>query len=179
MRIRPHVLADSDQIAEILARGWAEANSGFMPADVLAPRVDIGARQAEMRDFLANEFDAMNEAMFVADAGDQLAGFVHAILGDKGGLGASGHIGLIYVRTQYQGQGVGRRLLGAAAGWIAERASGPLAIAAFAENPFRTFYTYLGGEIAARVPVEVSGHRTGSVIYLWPDAAALAAQLIR
>jgi GNAT superfamily N-acetyltransferase len=179
MRIRPHVLADSDQIAEILARGWAEANSGFLPAEVLAPRIDVGARQVELRDFLGSEFDAANEAMFVADAGDQLSGFAHAILGDKGGLGAVGHIGLLYVRAEYQGQGVGRRLLGAAAGWIAERASGPLAIAAFAENPFHAFYAHLGGEIAARVPVEVSGHRTGSVIYLWPDATALAAQLMR
>ena len=179
MRIRPHVPGDSDQIAEILARGWAEANSGFLPTEVLAPRIDVAARQAEMRAFLADEFDPGAEAMFVADAGSELAGFAHAILGDKGGLGAVGQIGLLYVRSAYQGQGVGRRLLGAAAGWISERASGPLAIGAFAENPFHRFYAHLGGEIAARVPVEVAGHKTGSVIYLWPDAAALAAAATR
>lgn len=179
MRIRPHSISDSDQIAEILARGWAEANSGFLPAEVLVPRTDVVARQVEMRDFLASEFDPATEAMLVADAGAELAGFAHAILADKGGLGAVGHVGLLYVRTAYHGQGVGRRLLGAAAGWIAERATGPLAIAAFADNPFHRFYAHLGGEIAARVSVEVSGFPTGSVIYLWPDAAALAASAAR
>ncbi len=179
MRIRPHIPFDSDQIAEILARGWAEAYSGFLPADVLRPRIDVVARQAEMRAFLAAEFDPGAEAMFVADAGSELAGFAHAILGDKAGLGAVGQVGLLYVRSGYQGKGVGRRLLGAAAGWIADRASGPLAIGAFAENPFHRFYAHLGGEIAARAPVEVSGHQTESVVYLWPDAAALAAAVTR
>lgn len=174
MRIRPHAFSDSDQIAEILARGWAEAYSGFLPADALAPRIDVAARQAEMRAFLAEGFEPATEAMLVADAGVELAGFAHVILEDKGGLGAVGHVGLLYVRTAYQGQSLGRRLLGAAAGWIAARASGPLAIAAFADNPFHSFYAHLGGKIAARVPVEVNGHPTGSVIYLWPDAAALA-----
>ena len=179
MRIRPHSFSDSDQIAEILALGWAEANSGFLPADVLAPRIDVVARQAEMRGFLADEFDPATEAMLVADTGAGLAGFAHAVLEDKGGLGAVGHVSLLYVRSAYQEQGVGRRLLGSAAGWISERASGPLAIAAFADNPFHRFYAHLGGEIAARIPVEVSGHPTNSVIYLWPDAAALAASAAR
>lgn len=174
MHIRPHTLDDSDQIAEILALGWAEAYSGFLPAEVLAPRIDVPARQAEMRAFLADEFDPSLETMLVADTGTALAGFAHAILEDKRDLGAVGNISLLYVRSAFQGQGVGRRLLGAAAGWIAERATGPLAIAAFAENPFVGFYAHMGGEIRSRDAVEVSGVRTQSVVFVWPDAAELA-----
>lgn len=175
MQIRHHRADDSDAIAEILALGWQQAYSGFLPAEIIAPRADVAARRAEMREFLETDFDAESEAMLVADSGDGLAGFAHMMLGDKGELGAVGQINLIYVRPEWQGRGIGRALLRDGAQWIAERASGPLAIAAFAENPFHAFYARLGGTIARRVPVEVGGFATESVIYLWPDVAGVAA----
>jgi hypothetical protein len=38
------------------------------------------------------------------------------------------------------------------------------------------FYAHMGGEIRSRDAVEVSGVQTQSVVFLWPDAAELAAR---
>ena len=172
---RPHTLADADQLGEILADGWADAYAGFMPAEVLARRTDHATRRDEMRDFLTNDFDPNVEGLIVAAEADALAGFVHLRLGDKRGLGAVAAVNLLYVRRGRQGQGIGRRLVLAAAEWIGARTAGPIVISAYAQNPFRAFYDHIGGTIAKRVTSEVDGHRLESVLYLWPDAESLAA----
>lgn len=172
--IRPHRLSDAAAIGAILADGWRQAYAGFMPAERLRTHGDRTHRAAEMAEFLADEFDPSNEAIFVAEVDGGLVGFIHLVLEDKADLGAQGSINLLYVDEAVQGQGVGRDLIVAGAAWFAERVTGPIAVSAFAENPFGGFYAHIGGAEVLRRQHEIAGSTLESVIYLWPNATALA-----
>lgn len=173
---RPATLSDSDAIADILADGWARAYSGFMPAEILAPRADRELRRKEIAAFMAEDFDPAQEALLVAEADDAIVGFVHCMLGDKADLGTGGHINLIYVSETASGQGIGKRLLAAGANWLAAHTAGTIAIAAYEDNPFHPFYAHLGGDPAKAVPVRIGDFECRSIVYLWPSAGALERQ---
>jgi GNAT superfamily N-acetyltransferase len=173
MIIRPRRAADAARIAEILADGWRDTYGGFMPADYLARQSDRTKRYGEIVEWLANEFDPANEAIFMADADGEATGFIHMALGDKGQLGATGIVNLIYVDRGAQGRGAGRALMASGAQWLLETRPGPLALSAFEANPSRGFYDALGGRAAKRVTHTIAGSELASVLYLWPDPAVL------
>ncbi len=171
--IRPFTLADSDRIGEILADGWARAYGGFMPANVLAPRADRASRRAELHEFLSTDFGPATEALFVSEIAGAITGFVHVVLGDKADLGTGGYVSLLYVDAESGGGGHGRALLAKGADWLAHHTDGPIAIAAFKDNPFHPFYAHLGGTVAKVQDVKIDGFACQSIVYLWPDAEAL------
>ena len=173
MHIRTHRRTDADRIAEILAAGWAQAYSRFMPADILQPRVDPERRKIEIAEWLEDEFDPAVEALFVAENEGGVGGFIHMELGDKGGLGATGIVNLLYVDAALQGRGVGRALMAAGARWLMRAAPGSLVLSAYADNHFRHAYTAMGGHEAKQVVSSFNGHDLSSVLYLWPDPTSL------
>lgn len=174
MIVRPHRRTDADRIAEILADGWRDTYRAFMPAEYLARQSDRSRRYGEIAEWLEDEFDAANEAIFVADNGRNVVGFIHMELGDKGELGATGVVNLIYVDRVAHGRGMGRELMAAGADWLLATRPGPLALSAFELNPSRRFYDALGGREAKRVTHVIGGTELASVLYLWPDPAVLA-----
>ena len=173
MLIRPHARADADRLAEILAAGWKQAYSHFMPAGFLTPRIDPAYRRAEIAEWLDDEFEPGSEALFVAEDAGIIAGFIHMVLGDKGDVGASGHVSLLYVDPAQQRRGIGRALLAEGVRWFIATAPGPLALSAFADNPWRQAYNALGGLEAKRLRPMLDGIEVETVIYLWPDPAVL------
>jgi GNAT superfamily N-acetyltransferase len=173
MLIRPHRRDDADRIADILAAGWKQSYSHFMPAAFLAPRIDPEWRRAEIAGWLDEDFDPVREAIFVAEDDDVAVGFIHMELGDKGDLGATGIVNLLYVDEQTQRRGVGRALMAAGARWLLDTKPGPLVLSAFDGNPSHFAYDALGGVAAKRVTSDVYGEPIGSVLYLWPDPRVL------
>lgn len=173
MLIRPHRRDDADRIAEILAAGWKQAYSHFMPASFLEPRIDPAYRKAEVADWLDDEFAPNDEAIFVAEEAREVVGFIHMALGDKGGVGAVGHVNLLYVDPAQQRRGAGRALMAAGAQWLTGKVSGQLALSAFADNPWRHAYDAMRGIEAKRLKPVIDGAEVETVIYLWPDPAVL------
>ena len=173
MLIRPHRREDADRIAEILAAGWKQAYSHFMPASFLTPRIDPAYRKAEIAQWLDEEFEPNEEAIFVTELEGAVEGFIHMVLGDKGDVGATGHVSLLYVDPAQQRNGIGRALLAESARWLIGKAAGPLALSAFADNPHRFAYDALGGIPAKRLRPLIDGVEIETVIYLWPDPSVL------
>ena len=134
MIIRAHRGADADRIAEILADGWRDIYAAFMPADYLARQSDRARRHGEIAEWLEDEFEPANEAIFVAEDEQGVVGFIHMELGDKGGLGATGIVNLLYVDRAAQGRSIGRQLMAAGAEWLLATRPGPLALSAFELN---------------------------------------------
>jgi GNAT superfamily N-acetyltransferase len=173
MIIRPHVRMDADRIAEILADGWRETYAAFVPPDYIAYQADRERRRGEIAEWLDGDFDAGCEAIFVADDGDDVIGFIHMEHGNKAELGATGIVNLLYLDRRAHGRGIGRQLMAAGASWLLETRPGPLALSAFELNPNCGFYARLGGIESKRVLNDIAGAEIWSVLYLWPDPAVL------
>jgi GNAT superfamily N-acetyltransferase len=170
--IRPWNAADIPAVARILAAGWHQAYAGFMPEAVLAARADPTYRAQELSRWLEQDFDNTKEALLIAETEDGIGGFVTVRLGDKADLGTVGFVPLLYVAPEAQRRGLGARLLLAGLDWIAARASGALAISAFAQNPYRGFYEAIGGIVAKTVTADVDGHPFEVIQYYWPSLEA-------
>ena len=144
-----------------------------MPAAFLASRIDPVYRRREIAEWLDTDFDPSTETLLVAEEGGPIAGFVHVALGDKGEVGATGHVNLLYVDPPRQGQGVGRSLMGAGARWLMQRQPGPLALSAYERNPFRPAYASMGGVETKRLRFLIEGTEIETVIYRWHDPTTL------
>ena len=174
MLIRPHRRTDSDRIAEIIAAGWKQSYSHFMPAEFLLPRIDPDRRKAEIAEWLDDDFGKEGpEALFVADDAGEVLGFIHMELGDKGELGATGIVNLLYVDPRAQKRGIGRQLMAAGVDWLLATAPGPLVLSAFIDNPSRHAYAAMGGAEAKRIVSTISGEQIESALYFWADPKVL------
>lgn len=173
MLIRPHRRDDADRIAEIIAAGWKQSYAHFMPAEFLAPRIDPAWRKDEIAGWLDEDFDPANEAIFVAEEAGHVVGFIHMEHGDKGQLGATGIVNLLYVDEAAQKRGIGRQLMASGARWLLDTRPGPLVLSAFDGNPSRFAYDAMGGLAAKLVTLEIYSEPIGSVLYLWPDPRVL------
>ncbi|WP_224703071.1 GNAT family N-acetyltransferase [Devosia aquimaris] len=175
--IRPHIRADADAVADILAAGWQAAYAGFMPQALLAPRIDPTRRRAEIAAWF-NDFDTEIEHLLVAESTPgAIAGFVHIVREDKADLGAAAHINLLYVDPARFGRGIGTTLMAAAADWLAARTSGAVVLSAYADNPYRAFYARLGGTVVLQKTIDFDGHALASIYYHWPSPQALRAAI--
>ena len=170
--IRSGAISDSAAIGRILAEGWRQAYSGFMPKDELGPRVDPDHRAREVGTWLSSGFDTDTELLLVADQAGEVVGFLAARLGDRNDVGSVGQVTLLYVSPERQGQGIGRQLLLEAVEWFKVRAPGSISIGAFEQNPFRSFYDAIGGVPAKTARSKVDAFEWPVVVYLWPSPEA-------
>jgi len=171
--IRPGTPSDSAAIGRILADGWRQAYSGFMPKTELGPRTNPDHRAREVGAWLSTEFDPNAELLLVAEQAGDVTGFLAARLGDRNDVGSVAQVTLLYVSPEHQGRGTGRQLLLEAAGWLMIHAPGPISIGAFEQNPFRSFYEAIGGVVVKTVMVRVEAQEWPVVVYLWPSPGAL------
>ncbi|NIX76260.1 GNAT family N-acetyltransferase [Microvirga terricola] len=171
--IRLGTLADSAAIARILAAGWQQAYSGFMPKEMLHRRADPVYRAGEITEWLSSDFDPAVDLLLVAERADTVLGFVAARLGDRDDTGAASKITLLYVTPEAQGQGVGRQLLLSAISDLKERAPGAITIAAYEQSPFRSFYSFIGGRELKSITSSVDGREWPLVIYHWSSLEGL------
>ena len=165
----------AEELAITNIRCWQEAYTGLVPPEILA-NVDLVAQTAKWKGILADS----QQVAFAAAAHEKvLAGFVVAgrpseILFD----GIDGHIAALYILRSFYRQGLGRRLLAAAAKeWLA-RGGTSLALGVLAENhQARRFYESLGARLVRTGIYEWDGHPLHDAIYVFENLAELAASI--
>jgi ribosomal protein S18 acetylase RimI-like enzyme len=95
-----------------------------------------------------------------------------------GAPGGTGEVFTLYVLPDFQGRGVGRRLLGSAFQGLVDRHYASALIWVLAANPARFFYESLGGRRVAEQQERLWGTKLPEYAYHWPDlSAALAGDL--
>ncbi len=98
----------------------------------------------------------------------RIVGFATAGLARSAGLRlGDGEIHTLYVLDDWRERGIGRRLIRAAAGFLAKDGARSAYLWVLSENPSRWFYERLGGRTAARSTVRVAGRSLTQTAFVW------------
>ena len=147
--------ADADRIARLHAESWRATYRGIVADPYLE-----GPVYGERRDFWrarmqSPQVDRRRVVVASRDGAD--AGFMCTFLDDEGPWGAA--LDNLHVLPRWQGQGLGRRLMGEAARFVLERAPGrALFLMVYEQNAAAiAFYDAMDGERVERVQEEKPG----------------------
>ncbi len=84
-----------------------------------------------------------------------------------------GELYALYIDAAAQGRGLGRQLVRAVAGRLADEGMTSLLLWVLAENPARGFYERLGGREVRTQPIAIGGATLEEVAYGWLDTGVL------
>lgn len=162
---------DWPAVAAIHAASWRSAYRGIYPDSYLDEEVPE-ERRAYWRDALA-AMDSELDAVFLAEEADEAIGF--ACLRRKAEA-AGPLLDNLHVLPERKGEGTGRRLIAAAAGWLVGRESGAaLQLVVWSDNRrARAFYARLGGrEVETFEVATPGGGKALQIRVRWERAAEL------
>ena len=111
------------------------------------------------------------------ERGRTVVGFAAAGPERSGDPEFQGELGAIYVLREFQGQGVGRRLVAAVVDGLRARGHRSMLVWVLAGNPYRRFYESLGGVHVRTRTIEIGGVKLPEFGYGWRDLAELARSL--
>ncbi len=161
-RARP---ADARPIAQVHVAAWRSTYAGILPDHSLTG-LSIPWHTARYdHDIRAGA------GVFVALVSGQVVGFATA--GSGRSTIAEGEVETLYVLDDYRDQGLGRRLLHAAAAYLAEQGCRSLFLWVLRDNPGRWFYERLGGRASVSSMTEVGGMPVPKVAYVWDPIGLL------
>jgi ribosomal protein S18 acetylase RimI-like enzyme len=166
---------DAYRIAQVEIEVWRDTYPDLLPAEYLVDRLDI-ARMAALwgRRLQGQEF--RNHCRVAVEATDGIVGFATFGAACARDVSSDGEIYELYVLTDYQNRGLGRRLCTDAAEVLDRQGAGSLVVEVIEGNPARFFYEALGAKIATRENRPFAGLRLPSLIYSWDNIGALLAK---
>lgn len=169
IRIRDGRPEDADGIARVQVATWRSTYRGIVPDDIL-DSLSYQDRAARRRQALEQPGDGTFD--LVADAGAKVIGWAAAgpERGDFPDYDAE--VYALYVLADYQGQGIGRRLVDESVRRLTVAGHRSLLIWVLADNPSRSFYAHLGGSPVAEQTVTI-GVPLREIGYGWEDMTAL------
>jgi ribosomal protein S18 acetylase RimI-like enzyme len=163
--------SDWASIAAIHASSWRSAYRGIYPDSYLDEEAP-----AERRAFWCEAFGGMDpdlDAVFLAEQAGEPVGFACV---RRKAEAAGPLLDNLHVLPERKGEGIGRRLMAAAAAWLVEKEpEAALQLVVWADNvPARRFYERLGGREAEVFDAPIPGGGTEPQIRLrWERAADL------
>ena len=160
MIIAPAILSDAEGIAAVQVAAWRNAYANLLPADYLA-RMSVPRHAA-----LHHAAIVAGRGILVARNEGRVVGFCTVGKPRTPGL-ADGEIETLYVLDDWQGQGVGRRLMRAGADLLEKRGCGSVFLWVLKDNPSRWFYERLGGRPRMESMTGVAGKRFAQTAYVW------------
>ncbi len=168
--IRPAVQADAAAVARVHVETWRSAYAGLIPDDYLVGMSERRQRGAWHR--LLAQRNA-REGVLVAEAPgperNQVVGFGSCGRGRDPGLPFDGEIYTLYVALDWQGKGLGRRLLHGLFGSLARAGCASAGLWVLSGNPARYFYEAVGGEACALRQERFAGALLDETAYRWTD----------
>ncbi len=160
--IRRATPADAEAIARVYVDCWREAYAGLLPADYLE-KLSYARFAQQWRHTLAAGGWA-----FVAEVEGEAVGIASGGRA-RGGRLAEGELYVLYVRSAYQGCGIGRALFEACHYRLALAGLRGMVAWTLAAGRGRRFYEHMGGILAGEKCLEIAGVPLREVAYLWPD----------
>lgn len=180
--IRKARMADAVAIAAVHVAAWRNTYPGILPDQYLA-KLSV-SRQAMHYDQAIRTgtgvLVAIASGADVAPGGAaRIVGFTTAGKPRRGEVSGQvlgeGEIETLYVLDDWRERGIGRRLLCAAAGHLAEAGCRSAYLWVLRDNPSRWFYERLGGRSVAEAEVRVAGQGLIQTAFTWDPIDKLLA----
>jgi len=174
--------ADAQEVAHVHVDTWRTTYRGLMPDSVLNG-LSYERSQAKWESFMEQSGRVLLVAEVPYDEAEgapcrrsegRVVGFAAA--GPAMGTAPSardGEVYAIYVLKRYQGQGIGRMLLEAAAGYLYGLGREAMIVRVLSENPYRAFYERLGATPVRTEELEIAGVVLAETVYRWADTGVL------
>jgi L-amino acid N-acyltransferase YncA len=166
--IRPAEPADAQAIASVQTASWRTTYATLVPMQFLAS-MDVNRRAAVWHTWLTDS--SSRQCIFVAEDKDgQVVGFASGGPEREGHPIYKGELSAIYILDTYHGQGIGRRLVQAVAGWLNQQHYHNMLIWVLAGNTIGIgFYEAIGGQRVASKFIEIGGANLEEYAYGWLD----------
>ena len=172
--IRPSEASDAAAIARVHVDSWRTTYPGIVPDDYLNSLLSYEQRE-EFWEELLTQGESTTFACVAEDTSGPVVGFASAGSERSGEAAYKGELYTIYILDSHQRQGIGRRLVCAAAERLVQRDLDSMLVWVLADNrPARSFYEALGGREVRQAPIEIGGILLTEVAYGWPDIRGLA-----
>jgi len=170
-QIRKATAGDSAGLARVQVDSYRTAYAGLLPAEYLA-RFSYEEQEQDWRRWM---HEHPEDVLLVAVGEEQeVAGYALGRPGPAGIAGFDSELIALHVRGLLQRQGLGRRLVAAAAGELKQRGCRSVMLWVLEGNPARGFYERLGGRLLGRQTVTLDeGVRAVEVAYGWADIESL------
>ena len=160
--IRQADRTDADAIADVHGNAWRGAYSGIIPHKAL--NTMINRRGTDWWQRVINR----SGAVFVADVGGVIAGYVTFGRNRARQLSQQGEIYELYLLPQYQGVGLGTRLFDSARKALAAHNLKGLVVWALDDNAnANAFYQGLGGRDVAEGTETFDNKTLKKIAYIW------------
>lgn len=174
LAVRPAVAADAPAIGRVYVETWRTTYAGMVPDRVLVGMSEArqSARWAQWFARPGADFALVAQDPAVGLIGFASCGPLRARPPAGTGAGRTGEVFTLYVLPDFQGRGVGRRLLTASFQGLVDRRYEAALVWVLAANPARFFYEALGGRRVAEQEERLWGTRLPEYAYLWRDLSA-------
>lgn len=173
--IRRATESDARGIAHVLVDGWQTTYAGILPPAFLAA-FSYDSHEANTRELLRTLPDTSVALVAVEHGSIVGVALVRTALDVEDEFEAE--LDALYVVGASQRRRIGSRLLGRVVEWADGRGIRSIRVWVLKENPFRTFYDRLGGQLLPHERHDDFGGATvTSVSYGWRDLRALKSLL--
>jgi GNAT superfamily N-acetyltransferase len=173
IQLRRARLSDAAAIGAVHVAAWRSAYPGILPDEYLARM--SATRQARYYESIIASGAVVLVAVPEA-GGPRLVGFTTAGSGRRHRTQESpvtadalgdGEIETLYVLDDWREQGLGRRLIRAAAKELAAKGCRSAYVWVLRDNPYRFFYQRLGGQQVAHGATQVAGVSLAQTAFSW------------
>jgi len=171
--VRPATINDASSIARVHVDSWRTTYPGIVSQTFL-DGLSYGKRQAVWEQALGGQLGKQFNLVAIDEAAD-VVGFIGGGPNRGNNPTFSGELWGIYLLHNFQGRGVGRRLVSALAECLTHDGMNSMIVWVLEANPARAFYERLGGQLVDRAEVKIGEDTLIEVAYGWDDIRPLIA----
>ena len=177
--VRDATPRDAGGIARVYVDSWRETYAGLLPDQFLiglsVPKL---TRQMRYRiDWIRRNSRALDMYLVAFDE-REVVGFADCGPSRTPSLGQKVEIYTLYVDPNYLDRGVGKTILTEAMGRFLDANATSMIIWALEKNPYRHFYSAVGGKLVAEREGNHWGRNLREIGYAWPDLEVAYNQLV-
>ena len=165
MNIREAKLLDAEAIARVYVDSWKSTYKNIIP-DSYLDRMTYEKRIPQW----INNISRADNYVYVAETDDgEIVGFADGGKRETNKFKNSGDLTSIYICKDYQGQGIGKKLVEKLFAKLKELSYQRIFVEVLDDNKSKFFYEKMGAEFYELTTIEVQGKELGLAIYEWKD----------